>query len=871
VSACPELGLFERMWLGQLSTAEMERLSEHLESCLKCQTAVQTLQGPDTFVEDLRAGAVSSKKSGNAATEDLIDRLKMLSKSAPELGATPADLRVDRPQASKGLGRIGTDRVAKLGSYELLEQLGEGGMGQVYKARHRGLDRDVALKLIRKERLANPDSLRRFRREIRAVAQLSHPNIVHAFDADEANGTHFLVMEYVAGTNLADLIKKEGPLPVSVACNYIRQAAMGLQHAHDRGLIHRDIKPGNLLVTGGSASAQTSHPNPLSSRKKEFSVVKILDLGLARLGTNELGESTVTQEGTVLGTPDFIAPEQARDTHGCDHRADLYSLGCTFYYLLTGKVPFPGGTLAQKLLQHQLDEPKPIQQLRSDVPIEVSNIIKKLMAKHPEDRYQSGASLVADLATVPTSPMQKAIEAGANLPATGDTVTNWSSIFNPPSRTVRAELRHTQPGRLISRHWLVLCVSGLTGLVLAFAVFLYGLLRDSGEPERGVKEEPIPAIAYKRNPPSKSAADDAWIKSVASLPVEKQVEAVSKMLLELNPGFDGKVTHRIDKNKVTELVVETDNILDLTPLRALPTLRSLGCSGTGPGKSRLPDGQFMVIQEGPLTRGQGVHRLADLSSLQGLKLTNFDCSYSMVADLSPLRGMRIGALVCTSSRVFELTPLKGMPLAVLYCQDTPITDLSPLKDTPIQHLHVNFTKVSDLSPLGGKKLVGLAIDGTEVSDLTPLKGMKLTALYCSSTKVADLTPLKGMQTLKTLFCTATRVSNISPLEGMALTTFSCEFTRVSDLSALKGMQLRELYITGTKVSDLSPLGGMQLHVLYCSNTQVSDLSPLRGMPLKDIKCNFEPKRDAELLRSMATLETINGQPAKKFWKEVDAK
>ena len=219
-----------------------------------------------------------------------------------------------------------------LGSYVLRERLGEGHEPGLHKARNWKLGRVVALKLIRKDRLEDGEAVRRFHREIRAAAQLDHPNIVRAFDADEIGGTHLLVMEYAQGVDLAKLVKQGGPLPVGRACDCARQAALGLQHAFERGLVHRDVKPQNLLAT-------------------PVCVVKILDMGLARLGqAAEAGEgtSTMTQEGAVMGTLDYIAPEQAMDSHTVDIRADLYSLGCTLYFLLTGRVPFPGGTAMEK-------------------------------------------------------------------------------------------------------------------------------------------------------------------------------------------------------------------------------------------------------------------------------------------------------------------------------------------------------------------------------------------------------------------------------------------------------------------------------------------------------------------------------------------
>ena len=213
--------------------------------------------------------------------------------------------------------------------------------------------------------------MRRFEREIRASAQLHHPNIVRALDADEVGGTHFLVMEYVdGGKDLHKLVRENGPLPVDQACRFAQQVALGLQHAFERGLVHRDIKPHNLLLAGttGAAARSSAAKSAASGKERTAQVasasgnltptVKILDFGLARLGESEEA-TTLTQEGSMMGTVDYLAPEQARDSHKADIRSDLYSLGCTFYYLLTGQVPFPGGTAAEKMIKHQFEEPTP--------------------------------------------------------------------------------------------------------------------------------------------------------------------------------------------------------------------------------------------------------------------------------------------------------------------------------------------------------------------------------------------------------------------------------------------------------------------------------------------------------------------------------
>jgi serine/threonine-protein kinase len=300
-----------------------------------------------------------------------------------------------------------------LGSYLLLQRIGEGSMGQVFKARHQKLGRVVALKIIRKDRLANPTAVKRFQREMEAVARLSHPNIILAYDAAEVAGRFFIVMEFIEGTDLAKLVKQNGPLPVWQACDYIRQAAKALQHAFECGLVHRDVKPSNLLVTttvtepGKTATAQ----DPDSSGRCLVAVVKLLDLGLVRLQDTENDNlrSKLTQFQTILGTPDYLAPEQARDPRKADIRSDLYSLGGTFYFLLTGRVPFPGDNRMDKVLKHCQEEPQPLEEVRrsvlaeerdslpgygpdspveDEVPPGVAAVVRKLMAKRPEDRYQ---------------------------------------------------------------------------------------------------------------------------------------------------------------------------------------------------------------------------------------------------------------------------------------------------------------------------------------------------------------------------------------------------------------------------------------------------------------------------------------------------
>ena len=266
-----------------------------------------------------------------------------------------------------------------LGKYKLLGHLGSGGMSSVYLADHVIMRRRVAIKVLPERRVDDSSYLARFQQEAQAVARLNHKNIVRAYDIDSDKNIHYIVMEFVDGRDLQKVVRDEGPLDYDLAANYIAQAAEGLEHAHKADLVHRDIKPANLLVD-------------------ERGVIKILDMGLARFLDDDRASLTVAHDENVLGTADYLAPEQAINSHDVDQRADIYSLGCTSYYLLTGHPPFPEGTLPQRLLAHQQKVPTSIHEDRPDAPQDLVALIDKMMAKSTDQRQQSAGEVAKDMA-----------------------------------------------------------------------------------------------------------------------------------------------------------------------------------------------------------------------------------------------------------------------------------------------------------------------------------------------------------------------------------------------------------------------------------------------------------------------------------------
>jgi serine/threonine protein kinase/Leucine-rich repeat (LRR) protein len=786
----------------------------------------------ETMAHDLRQPPPEDPHEQESALRDAADRLR-------EIGRNPS------PET---LARMGAERTAaspaptQLGPYRLLEKLGQGGMGAVYKALHSHLEKVVALKILASEKIHSEQAVARFEREMKAVGKLDHPHIVRAMDAGQADGVHYLVMEYVSGIDLSEVIRRSGPLPVATACELVRQAAEGLEAAHRRGMVHRDIKPANLMLA-----------------KQEFGppVVKVLDLGLALLAEAGAEETEgLTADGHVMGTIDYMAPEQAGDSHGVDIRADIFSLGATLYALLTGGSIFQDRgfkSIVQKLSALATESAPPLRQRRPDAPAELCAVVARMLSHDPAERYATPAEVVAALEPLTDGADLAALLTGAGEAAeTNASVIEGDMPLSSPKSATRKDHSVTPSARLARsgrrRRPIIAAATalGFGGIVLLGLILLslrtpYGevvvelggdvpadiakqlkievrgdgnlqvadaahgwtidveegkysvklagrvdrveldknqivvsrdrkeIVRVTLKPADGQDETtPSAAVAAVSREPSSwkpTPEQQAFFDSVAKLEPEAQVEAVRMKLTEENPAFDGEVATTITRNRVVELRFVQDEITTIWPVRALANLEGLYCYGS----------------------------------------------------------------TIENRRLAELSPLAGMKLKKLHCNGTLVSDLTPLAGTPLEELVVNFT---------------------EVSDLTPLEGMQLESLHVRRTRVTDL----------------------SPLLGMPLSTLSCGETNVSDFSPLKGMALKALVANSTHVRDLSPLARMPITSLNIGQTRVSDLSPLRGMPLENLTFTphyFDP-REENLLRSLP-LKTINGRMPEEFWKSVAAR
>lgn len=391
--------------VGETTDSEAETIALHVSTCATCETALEKLQHDLTegsaLLRMLREGSCEKPfESEPERNEALIRARRVWSRLRDVM-----PLVDDDPE-------IISKTPAKLRDYELIRPLGHGGMGTVYLARHNRLDKCVAIKLIRPEHEMDPERADLFDREMKAAGRMEHANIVRALDAGETEGVRYLVMEFVEGQTAAEHIAQHGTMSVATASMVVQQVAAGLRHIHQLGFIHRDIKPSNLMLCSESGSGTGGTTQ--GSENLPAVRTKILDFGIARL--SEQTDSGLTTNDQVIGSFDYIAPEQTRNAPSVDARADIYSLGCTFYFLLTGHRPFAGSSVADKLVAHQLDEPRPINDFRDDIPPDLVRVVNRMMSKSPADRFQSAAEVEAALAewSTPSIPQPTGLNGKSN-------------------------------------------------------------------------------------------------------------------------------------------------------------------------------------------------------------------------------------------------------------------------------------------------------------------------------------------------------------------------------------------------------------------------------------------------------------------------
>ncbi|MEX2287437.1 MAG: protein kinase [Planctomycetaceae bacterium] len=823
---CPAPDRLLAYSVGKLSEEDAGAITAHLEHCASCSRLMDSLdQEADNLLVGLRSPQAADTYAGEAEFRRALSRVREF----PARQGNALDTRIAPNDPLRQL-----DGVSHVREYEICDLLGEGGMGTVYRAFHSRLKRSVALKILAADRMRNPVAVERFEREMELVGRLDHPNIVRATDAGEFEGTHFLAMEYVAGQDLSRLVRRQGPLPVAVACELIRQAALGLQHAHEHGLVHRDIKPSNLMLTDGG-------------------IVKILDLGLARLHSETPVANDLTNPGELMGTVDYMAPEQATDTHNVDIRADLYSLGCTLYQLLAGEAPFSGSQYPSTYLKvkaHAEQPPPPIAARCPDVPEQLVNVLKRLLAKDPADRYATPAELVAALqpfgcaedltrfayaidqddsgSAKPVSRRQNAPPISRSMSLTKVPITGAQSdtqveqerqpASRPPHKVMMStpalgSFGRTRPLSMAkrSRRRLnaiftrpVVLLGALAALAIAAAIIIV------------VKDKSGKTVARFEVPDGQSVTIEN--AAAADGPIGKQPAGPA------NQDFD---------RRAAEWVLSLGGRVEVRLAHGNQTV--------GPG-GNLPIEAFQLQQVNLNDKEVPDAALANLEGLAGLvslHLYNTPVTDAGLVHLKGMKNLKELNLLRTKITDAGLTYLKSLNgLVFLSLGRTPVTDdgLANLQGlTDLERLDLSHTRVTDACVQrlqSFPKLKDLNLAYTKVTDagLIRLSGMtSLEGLHLEGTTVTDtgLQQIQGLKNLRSLNLSDTRVTDA----GMA---------HIGGLTNLEQLDLIAIPLMDAGLKHLQNL--TKLRILFLQRTQVSDAGLAQLLPrLTDLEVLAMPR------------------------------
>ena len=551
----------------------------------------------------------------------------------------------------------------QMGMYRIVRRIGQGGMGDVYEALHTELDRVVALKTMRLDHSSSENFVSRFKRERRLIAQVDSPHVVRVTDAGFESGVHFLAMECLKGNDLKSVIDSGGPMSTGRSAEVVRQSLIGLAAINDAGLVHRDIKPSNLFLN-------------------QDGIIKILDLGIAKPQSVMQSANTVglTQENHIVGTPDFLSPEQASGVADPDIRSDIYSLGCVWYYLLTGKPPYPIEQFPNPALKIAAHINEPFPKLNHlNLPPALRAVLNQMVAKNRDDRPANPLTLAKQIES------QNGFASLVDQQCVDTAATRKDSTAVALSRPSAID-----PGR---RTAIGVCAGAAAVLGVGFG---WRLLFSSNAPE---VEKTNSVKASRQNKNSQIAANG-----------QGDVATVLSELMACNPGLKSKdFSYKVDQSGVPTFESDSRFLKDLTPI------------------SKLPLEIFMIDNS-------SVFDLSPLAALTNLQI--MQCSMSLnLTSLEPIRNLSLINLQIYGTRVEDLSPVGEMPLEYVDCHNCPIDDLSLLRGKPLRTLDVHGTKVSDLHVLGPiQEMDYLDCSDTEVDDLKPLMQFPAlrTAIFNSS-------------------------------------------------------------------------------------------------------------------------------------------